>query len=394
MSDFVPPIFLSIIKKPPNLQIIKDLCSNPQNLQIENLSPLHWAIFHQVDFEIIKIICESGFDLNNFKTSVFEYSLINYPSIQILKILIENGAYFPKNINLFVYCVENSQNFEVFQYICELGGNINIVGLNSVLHSICIFGCDISFAKTALKYGADPKMINGFEPIHYAKDQEMKDLLLNYHTLVDDLLSFLHQQQVNDLIIKTKDKEITANKTILKARITEEEMTKLLHFFKNINSQEVMHYLEIIYGGILPKKENFEFMHEFERIFPNFRKNLLFRKNVVLDIQRLFYDEESKDFEIIFGSTSIKAHKAILAARSALFQHMFISVNDNSNSVHDYTQKDPQIFQYFLKFLYFDDIDSDLPQKFIEDLEDCIDFYQLHPNCLLTEKLNEIKIEK
>ncbi|KAJ5067870.1 speckle-type poz protein [Anaeramoeba ignava] len=107
-------------------------------------------------------------------------------------------------------------------------------------------------------------------------------------------------------------------------------------------------------------------------------------KGILKDLSKLYQQNETKDFTIICEEKEIKVHKLILQIRSELFKGMFLSVNDTSNQVHDYTGKSFQTIQELIYFLYHDKIDeTKLTKENIEEFVDLKDFYELNQNSIL-----------
>ncbi|KAJ5079587.1 leucine-zipper-like transcriptional regulator 1 [Anaeramoeba ignava] len=101
--------------------------------------------------------------------------------------------------------------------------------------------------------------------------------------------------------------------------------------------------------------------------------------------------KNGKDFIIISEDKEIKVHKLILQARSELFRGMFVSVNDNSNRVNDYSDKSNESLSYFIKFLYYDEIDYGMKESIYDDLEELQDFYQLNERSFLRDHIDNLK---
>ncbi|KAJ5068716.1 hypothetical protein M0811_02659 [Anaeramoeba ignava] len=96
------------------------------------------------------------------------------------------------------------------------------------------------------------------------------------------------------------------------------------------------------------------------------------------DLQKLYLQQNSKDFTIISKNQPIKVHKVVLLARSDLFRGMFINVNDSSNQVNDYTERDPETIRIFIEYLYNNKLRKKLDPKTVEELIDIDEYYQLN----------------
>ncbi|KAJ3435609.1 regulator of chromosome condensation [Anaeramoeba flamelloides] len=92
-------------------------------------------------------------------------------------------------------------------------------------------------------------------------------------------------------------------------------------------------------------------------------------------------------------SGEIYVHKLILLARSGLFREMFLSIQDSSNQVKDYTGKSIEAIELLIQFLYTNQIDlSKLKKnkKLHLELENAQDYYQLSPNSLFGDYIKQI----
>ncbi|KAJ5076377.1 hypothetical protein M0811_06376 [Anaeramoeba ignava] len=107
------------------------------------------------------------------------------------------------------------------------------------------------------------------------------------------------------------------------------------------------------------------------------------RRGILKDLQKLYQNESTKDFTIICGEEEkeIKVHKLILIIRSELFKGMFLSVQDSSNQVHDYSGKSFETLNQLIYFLYHDEFNEKEINQ--EEFEDVKDYYQLNENSII-----------
>ncbi|KAJ5071637.1 hypothetical protein M0811_10046 [Anaeramoeba ignava] len=116
------------------------------------------------------------------------------------------------------------------------------------------------------------------------------------------------------------------------------------------------------------------------------------RKGIIKDLSKLYEENETKDFKIIFDNEKeIKVHKLILIIRSELFKGMFLNVQDSSNQVHDYSGKSFQTIYQLLHFIYHDEFDKrrKITQKIKDEFSDLKDYYQLNQNSIIDLLLKE-----
>eukprot|EP01156_Anaeramoeba_ignava_P023318 Anaeramoba_ignava/c21452_g1_i1.p2 GENE.c21452_g1_i1~~c21452_g1_i1.p2 ORF type:complete len:111 (-),score=40.63 c21452_g1_i1:47-379(-) len=93
-------------------------------------------------------------------------------------------------------------------------------------------------------------------------------------------------------------------------------------------------------------------------------------------MERLWNDDESKDFVVVVEDERIRLHKVILLIRSELFRGLFLSVDDPSNQVNEYSGKSIQTIKQLFKFFYLDELDPVLPMVVVSEIEEALDFYQ------------------
>eukprot|EP01156_Anaeramoeba_ignava_P022320 Anaeramoba_ignava/c20502_g1_i1.p2 GENE.c20502_g1_i1~~c20502_g1_i1.p2 ORF type:complete len:262 (+),score=96.88 c20502_g1_i1:1294-2079(+) len=116
-----------------------------------------------------------------------------------------------------------------------------------------------------------------------------------------------------------------------------------------------------------------------------------YRPGLVLDLKKLWEDEESKDFKIIAENSVIKVHRAILYVRSELFRGMFLlNKDDKSDQVSDYSERSAKAISALMKFLYTDELDVDLDEKILFELEGAEDYYQLNENSNLPTEIEKL----
>ncbi|KAJ5073627.1 speckle-type poz protein [Anaeramoeba ignava] len=134
-----------------------------------------------------------------------------------------------------------------------------------------------------------------------------------------------------------------------------------------------------------------------------FDKNWIDNKKEEAGIQNdllNLYSEKitKKDFGIICNDSSeIKVHKLILITRSNLFRGMFLNVQDDSNTVRDYSGKSKETLEQLIHYFYFGEFDLDSiqnPEKLIQEYEDIEDFYQLSEFNPMNNRLKEIERNK
>ncbi|KAJ5077947.1 speckle-type poz protein [Anaeramoeba ignava] len=135
----------------------------------------------------------------------------------------------------------------------------------------------------------------------------------------------------------------------------------------------------------------------------NWIQNKKDESGIKKDFVNLYLEKiEKKDFKIICDDSSeIKVHKLILILRSNLFRQMFLNVQDDSNSVKDYSGKSKGSLEQLIHYFYFGEFDLNLNlnlkkdlTKIIQELNDTEDFYQLSQFNQFNNRLKELETQK
>ncbi|KAJ5077454.1 hypothetical protein M0811_05977 [Anaeramoeba ignava] len=207
--------------------------------------------------------------------------------------------------------------------------------------------------------------------------QEFKDLLDNQE-FCDDNITFLNGfKNIHSLVLEMRigNQKIQVLKSILN-KCTESTANQILKW---------------IYTG--------SFSYEIQDILIQlgFNSQEISEKSnysgLLKDLKHLNSQEKSKDFAIIVEGKEVKAHKVVLFARSELFKGMFLSVQDSSNRVNDYSNRNYQTIKILVDYLYSDSLPSNIKKEIIEELEDADDFYQFHSFQNFRKELDKFSIK-
>ncbi|KAJ5079905.1 ankyrin repeat-containing protein [Anaeramoeba ignava] len=374
------------------------------------------TIIHKIYFELIGSILSIIYLLFYLVLICFE----SKPSLDILKLFLKFGANLnlkDGNTPLHISCEKNADP-QCILFLINSGANINEKTSRTPLHLACENDVNPEIVKVLIENGAEVNCEDKKNPLHLAcrkeastsiiallldnganlenKDvpfdlanEKTKKFMICYNSYAQDMKRLSKLDQTCDLYIKNNGKTIGFHKCILNARLKKKKsIEEIERYFEKMKDSDLLLLKRYIYTGFVEDQE------EFERVEDHFKKMGIeekIKKNnkdqLVKDISQLYYDQESKDFTILIESSEIKVHKAILIARSEIYKGMFLSVNDDSNSVHDYSGKGIESFNTFIKFLYFDSIDSD-QSEILMDLEELYDYYQLNENSLLRFELD------
>ncbi|KAJ3452856.1 hypothetical protein M0812_04634 [Anaeramoeba flamelloides] len=201
---------------------------------------------------------------------------------------------------------------------------------------------------------------------------------ITFEGLKDDFIQFYKSKEFTDFEIN----EIPVHKELIELRtgLTAEFVKQKCEYF---NKPDIVQFIKWIYTDEIPQKsESFSKLLTLLEI-EDFQTRSL--ENAISD---LFFDEKGKDFEILFENGSIPVHKLILQCRTGLFHGMFLSTSGNISKVRDYTKKSIKAVKLLIEYLYLDSLDIfQLNDDIIQDLSDCVDYYQLNPRCNLKYEL-------
>ncbi|KAJ5068996.1 ankyrin repeat-containing protein [Anaeramoeba ignava] len=257
-----------------------------------------------------------------------------------------------------------------------------------------------------LWYGADYHDVS--DKILSRNSTNIQKLLQTFPSYQNDFLKLLKKQQFTDFRLQCKDGSINIHKLILETRLffEDEKLTnkEIFDSFLKVsheNSIEIMNpFIEFLYTGKIYQKNYTKTMEDLTKITKEIgidSKKWIIQKRgkigLVRDFKRIYNLDDQKDFSINSENQEIKVHKLILIARSRLFRGMFLTVNDPSNSVKDYSGKSAQTIQQFIHFLYFDCFDSEKIFD-ISLFSELKDFYQLRKNSSIDFLLENKKKSK
>ncbi|KAJ5071890.1 hypothetical protein M0811_09789 [Anaeramoeba ignava] len=209
------------------------------------------------------------------------------------------------------------------------------------------------------------------------------------YPLVLDLKFFFYQfrNDIFDIQFNTWDnKTIRANKAFLSIRCKDVSLEQISSVFSSFSYKDVDDVLHYIYTGRY--RQTRESKDEILKMAINLKLNHLenlcrcsspigINENRILqDMDQLYYTrEKSFDFILDIDGKEILLHKFVLAARSELFRGMFLSVEDNSNRVQDYSGKSYESICALVEFLYRDEFTVN--EKICFDLLGISEFFLL-----------------
>ncbi|KAJ5074462.1 ankyrin repeat ph and sec7 domain containing protein secg-related [Anaeramoeba ignava] len=305
--------------------------------------------------------------------------------LEIVSILISSGADLNVQDNFgwtpLMMATKNNKK-EIVDLLVKNGSGVDLQkksGETALFSALDVTHFDI--LKTLLEYKADPTIPNDEnKTVLDIAPKEMKEVLGYFSSLFEDMEAFFERKELCDI-----DENFgKAHSMILKSRLGEKYSISINILKRMGNKKETEDILKWIYTGkVLNKKAIQNFCQE---VGIDFQKKS-FKKGLISDLRTSFQDEESKDFRILVKENVIKAHKVILCARSELFRGMFTFVEDESNSVNDYSEKSFESLNALVQFLYTDEL-PEISKEAKEELFDAVDFFQLSINSKLIYDLN------
>ncbi|KAJ5078535.1 ankyrin repeat-containing protein [Anaeramoeba ignava] len=217
------------------------------------------------------------------------------------------------------------------------------------------------------------------------------DLIEKYGSIMEDFNELFKRKEFCDFNISVEDGTIQTHKLILEMRIGKEKITKFLEKCETKNQEEIKPLVQFIYSGLANGNEYEKIVNLCEEFEIDFNKKKG-KKGIIEDLKKLYEDEESKDFTFKFDEKNqFKVHKLILITRSELFRNMFLSVNDSSNCVQNYSSFSLKSLQIFFEYLYTDQISFQPSLFLMRELKTIPIYFQLNPKSYFSLQIEEIR---
>ncbi|KAJ3429631.1 regulator of chromosome condensation [Anaeramoeba flamelloides] len=222
--------------------------------------------------------------------------------------------------------------------------------------------------------------------------------------MIEDFINLLKSGEGGDVVFRgLEETKITAHKLLIECR-TNKPIQKVEETLTQFSEESINAFLKWVYSGEYNVKLTGEIVTALGIENIDEKSNYTGFKN---DLMKLEKNEDSKDFNILVKIQDdedeeedeyeeIPVHKIILLARSGLFREMFKNINEETNSVKDYSGKSIEAIESFVKYLYTETIEltaDDDPQLIVEDLEDAVEYYKLNENVNLSFELKKIKLQ-
>ncbi|KAJ5076380.1 ankyrin repeat ph and sec7 domain containing protein secg-related [Anaeramoeba ignava] len=371
-----------------SLEIIKYLVENGAHINGDNNvdeKPLHLVCRHQKKekaLEIAKFLLDNGANINT-KTNFGNVTPLHFACEQnysdLIIYLIKKGAEtnakaFIKQTPLQISIQKN--NPKIIKLLIMNEANIFDLKASEITEEMIEFFPKIySINEDLNKFDNNQSILQKFINICNRKPKLVVQIALNFlYTGFPDFDHFL--QKIHSSIDYTnKLKQVEKEYQFAFYRRVRNEKEKKIDQLKKKRKKE----METEYDEKQFMEEFFKEMG-FDSKWIELKKG---RRGILKDLQKLYQNESTKDFTIICGEEEkgIKVHKLILIIRSELFKGMFLSVQDSSNQVHDYSGKSFETLNQLIYFLYHDEFNEKEINQ--EEFEDVKDYYQLNENSII-----------
>ncbi|KAJ3427255.1 molting protein mlt-4 [Anaeramoeba flamelloides] len=428
------PLLYFCDRKRLNLQILPYLIKHGANInansETENKNPLHFICAHKnISLTLIRFFINQGANINaktlDQETPLHYLCQNESIKLRILKFLIHKGAAIhdltsSKISTLHLLCQNPSIKYKLIKYCLINGCKVNQrdSNNNTPLHYLCanpsanlkilrlfvahhvLFNVKNNENQTPLyiliqnyweirnfyvlflymlNHGATPytPKIENIEftnprltQFSYQKFKIDNYLMKNARSFKEDFAKLFISREGTDIVLKGQK----AHKILveLRTRTKIRNISKILAPYK---PDQVYTFLKWVYTDVIDDRILIETIC-FKCGFRNPELHYLKK-----DMRKLEHMEKSKDYTVYVSNIPIKIHKLILQARSDLFRGLFLSVDDSSTSVTDYSRKKPKSLKILFHFLYTDEINFQLcNDEIVEELEDAADYYQLNVN--------------
>ncbi|KAJ5079537.1 cyclin-dependent kinase inhibitor 2c-related [Anaeramoeba ignava] len=374
-----------------NLQIIKLLISKGADIHHQDgKNCLHLACQHKNKSDVIKFLIESKINvLQKDGKTALHLACQHNPRYKVIQLLIKAGADVNEKTKftpLHLLCI-SQPSAKVIELLVKSGANVREKTDVTALHFGCGNSADQNSIKSLILMGAE---ISAKDiPVDLLEQSSRKKQQIKcYLSFFEDMQKLMELDELYDFFITCSNGEkVGFHKTILISRIGEEKsLNFVLKTFANKKIESILNFRKLIYLGFYPQNEP-ELTEMNNLLILIGAQNIKRARNGIIEDFKKLYQKEEKDFTIISNQKNISVHKIILCARSEVFRGMFLSVQDNSNIVTDYSERSFESMQALIQFFYTDEIPENVFQL-KEDLLFLIDFYQLNENSWLKWFLN------
>ncbi|KAJ6243788.1 ankyrin repeat-containing protein [Anaeramoeba flamelloides] len=271
------------------------------------------AIEKHSDLHVIKWLLKHGAseNVNCFNGTLLHHCAFYHSSRELLSLLLANTKLtidmenFHKETPLMV-ALKSKATKEMISNLIQLGSDVNHKNWqgNNCLHIAFLNNCEIAIIMLLLSAGADAKETNaqGKTPI----DVQGNSFLKIHSSIIFDFLSLIEEDSKTDLKLTSKDgSQFHCHKDLLKVRLLT-DIKSIETTFAKFTKREITIFLTWAYSGISETGKNTKLVKKI--LFSlgvgnqiNLKNNMT---NFMLDIRKMYEDEEGKDFTILVPKRS------------------------------------------------------------------------------------------
>ncbi|KAJ5075805.1 hypothetical protein M0811_06667 [Anaeramoeba ignava] len=212
----------------------------------------------------------------------------------------------------------------------------------------------------------------------------------NKISLQEDFQKYYQNQQNCDTSFSLLNGSTMAHSKIIEMRIGNDSFIKLKEASPNIEKENFDIFMNWIYSGEIQNQDIIEGICD--KIGINEINEKIKEKVYFEDFSNWYKQDNSKDFSIFVENEKVLVHKDMIFSRCELFRGMFLSVNDQTPQVSDYSSRSKESISEFMKFLYTNEIDQNLSKEIYEELTDAHDYYGLSENSGFQFELERIHL--
>ncbi|KAJ6227313.1 hypothetical protein M0813_09894 [Anaeramoeba flamelloides] len=207
----------------------------------------------------------------------------------------------------------------------------------------------------------------------------------------EDFLSLFEKQENCDTQAILVDSTTIKFHSILVIARTGKEGQNFAKVLSQYNNTQANIILVWIYTGFSQEKDQnvINLINDFcEKLNINYAEKEGY-SGLLNDIQRLYYNEASKDMIWCVENKEIPVHKIILQARSKLFQKIILK-DPNENYLTYNSQKSYQSMFTLIQYFYTDILDPKTSKSVLSELEN-INYFLLNPKSTLQNQISNLK---
>ncbi|KAJ5068763.1 ankyrin repeat-containing protein [Anaeramoeba ignava] len=389
-----------------SIEKIEMLIKYGANLDYSSYGDLLYAAATKSFAQAIQLLLKNGSPFKGNRHDTPIHATIQKHSVESLKVFIQHGINLnqPGIYPYLCYAIKEGVSLDMIKILIFSGANVNAknngdTALHLLIHPnrFSYYYTEenytddkISTIRILLDHGADWTLTNNKTPLSYVTRPEIIKLISTYMSVIDDMAKLIEREEMTDFVIPTIEGDVHSYKPLLQIRIGKDLFEKGIEILSRKKIMEVKIFVKFLCAGIIDN-ENLSIIQDIANEIGIDVDSKRGRNGILMDLKKLYEEEETKDFVIISNEEKIPVHKPILLARSELYRGMFLSVKDDSNQVNDYSGKSTEAVKTLIKFLYTDELDENISKEVFSELKDVVDYYLLNENSFLPTRLEEIR---